>query len=334
MTGTGPVPPGLSSMATSKEMNAACNAEAGPNATRSGTKVWLVCNAASGSNDEKAVQAVREAIGEAGFDLSHVVSFPDELLPQPADLAAQDVDVLAVFGGDGTIHSAIEAATGEGDSAGLWSGAVLPLPGGTMNMLSKRLHGDVAATEIVGRLQAAPLRRVRPSVIRTSKGTALTGVLAGPGAIWNEVREAMRSMDIIELVTSAGEAIVHSTSAPKVFSDPAAGAREEGYSAITVTPKDDGLETKGYYAQTLGDFAGQGVALLNRDYRKGPHDKLGRYQTVRLFCPEGEPMGMLIDGEPFQGAAEEVFEVGPSAIDLIATAPVDSGDAEGQGDAR
>jgi Sphingosine kinase and enzymes related to eukaryotic diacylglycerol kinase len=300
-------------------------ARTGGQETRSQT-VWLVCNAASGSNNQAAVRAVREALAEAGLDLAKVVPFPDESLPGPELLASNGVDILAVFGGDGTIHSAIETAT-EKDATPQWRGAVLPLPGGTMNMLSKRLHGDVPAPEIVARLGSAPPRRVRPPVIQTSKGIALTGVLAGPGAVWNEVREAMRAMDVIQFVNSAREAIVQSASGPKVLCDPVDGGREEGYAAITVTPRDDGLETKGYYAETLGDYAGQGIALLNRDYRQGPHDHLGRHGKVRLFCPEGEPMGMLIDGEPFDGGSEELFETVPCAVELIATASPGPDDA-------
>lgn len=274
--------------------------------------VWLVCNAASGSNDDASVGQVQEALDEAGFPVDRTLRFPDEAAPTPAVLDAAQVDLLVVFGGDGTTHSVVAAASG-------WSGPVLVLPGGTMNMLPKRLHGDFPATEIIARLARAPLATTRPQVISSRHGVGLTGVLAGPGTIWNEVREAMRAVNIVEFVNTAAQAISWSANGPKVTCADADCGREEGYAAITVTPHESGLEVNGYYAESLADYAGQGIALLNRDFRDGPHDSLGTHRQLRLVCPDGEPMGLLIDGEPFDGAAEEVFSLATCEVDLVTT---------------
>ncbi|GLK44378.1 MULTISPECIES: diacylglycerol kinase family protein [Novosphingobium] len=287
----------------------------------SSAKVWLVCNAASGSNNDAAVEELLAAFEAAGLGSDRVLRFPDDPAPQPADLDAAGVDMLAVFGGDGTTHSVVMEAYG-------WGGAVLVLPGGTMNLLAKRMHGDVPAPEIVARLSGAALSTVRPPVIVSRHGIGLTGALAGPGTVWNEVREAMRAMNVIDFVASTREAIAQSANGPKVMcaevgSTEVDGGREEGYAAITVVPKDDGLRANGYYAESLGDYAGQGIALLNRNFRDGPHDELGRHPRLRLVCPTGEPMGLLIDGEPFDGAAEEIFELGTCEVDLVTTKEFD-----------
>lgn len=281
-----------------------------------GSKVWLVCNQASGSNDEAAVEALVQALAEADFDLDRILRFPDEPAPQPAELDDAGVDILCVFGGDGTTHSVVTSAWG-------WGGAVLVLPGGTMNMLAKRMHGDVPAPEIVARLGKTALRTSRPAVIRSRHGIGLTGALAGPGTVWNEVREAMRALNILEFVATAREAISQSASGPKVMCADVDCGREDGYAAITVVPQDDGLAANGYYAESLADYAGQGIALLNRDFRDGPHDELGLHRQVRLVCPTGEPMGLLIDGEPFDGGSEENFELAPCEVDLVTTKEFD-----------
>jgi hypothetical protein len=275
-------------------------------------QVWLVCNASSGSNDDASVAAVEQALAEAGFPVGRTLRFPDEEAPTPAVLDAAQVDMLAVFGGDGTTHSVVAGAAG-------WSGSVLVLPGGTMNMLPKRLHGDVPAADIIARLGAGPLETIRPTVISSRHGVGLTGILAGPGTVWNEVREAMRALNIVEFVNTAAQAISWSANGPKVVCAEADCGREEGYAAITVTPGEDGLEANGYYAESLTDYAGQGIALLNRDFRDGPHDSLGNHRQIKLVCPSGEPMGLLIDGEPFDGAAEEVFYLATCEVDLVTT---------------
>ena len=143
-------------------------------------KVWLVHNQSSGSNDEAALGALRDAIGIAGLERVGETCFPRDDAPTPAQLDAAGADTLAIFGGDGTISSVVAGVAG-------WSGAVLPLPGGTMNMLARRLHGDATAPEIVNRLQNGVSELVRPTVLRSRHGTGLTGALAGPGTAWADV---------------------------------------------------------------------------------------------------------------------------------------------------
>lgn len=275
-----------------------------------GLRVLLVCNAASGSNDENSQAEVHAALTAAGVDVASVIQFPHDGAPDASRLDADGIEVVVTFGGDGTTHAVITGLFG-------WTGSALVLPGGTMNLLSKALHGDAGAPEIIARLARGPVRCVRPPVISTRHGVALTGVLAGPGAIWNEVREALREASLLEVVSAAREAISHSTNGPKVVCEQADCGRGEGYAAITINPHESGLEANGYYAESLADFAGQGIALLNRNFRNGPHDVLGVHDRLRLVCPSGEPMGLLIDGEPFDGGAQEVFRLATCGLDLL-----------------
>ncbi|MET1756886.1 diacylglycerol kinase family protein [Novosphingobium sp. RD2P27] len=276
-------------------------------------KVWLVFNEASGSNNEAALAELREAFREAGLEVVHETCFPGTNSPTRGELEAANADTIAVFAGDGTISSVVSRVGG-------WSGAVLPLPGGTMNMLSRRLHGDACGTEVIARFRHGIVNRGRPTVLLSRHAVGLTGALAGPGTVWNDVREAMREMNLMEFVTSATEAIAWSANGPRVICLDSDRGRDEGYAAITLTPQDNGIEGSGYYAATIGDFARHGVALLQHDFRNGPHDFLGSHSRMRLVCPNGEPMGLLIDGEPFDGGAEEEFRLGTSEIDFWVTA--------------
>jgi diacylglycerol kinase family enzyme len=277
------------------------------------SKVWLVHNESSGSNDQAALGALRDAIGEAGLTLLGETCFPRDQPPTPADLAAAEADTVAIFAGDGTISSVVAGLDG-------WEGAVLPLPGGTMNMLARRLHGDATHTEIIARFQDGVAKRVRPTVIISRHAVGLTGALAGPGTAWADVREAMRETDVGSFVSSTKEAIASSAGGPKVVCRDADCGRDEGYSAITLAPQDDGIEGAGYYADTLVDFARHGFALLQRDFRNGPHETLGRHKQMRVASTNGEPMGLLIDGEPYDGGPEETFTLDNSRVDFWMTA--------------
>ncbi|WP_374410086.1 diacylglycerol kinase family protein [Novosphingobium colocasiae] len=278
------------------------------------TRIWLVRNPASGSNDDDGCAALKQAFADAGLGVEREILFPDEPAPAPDRLEDGAVDILAVFAGDGTTHAVLGAVQG-------WGGVVLVLPGGTQNLLSKRLHGDVPPDEIVGRVGRGEARRIRPPVLRTRHGDGYADMLAGPGAVWSDVREAMREANLMELVSTTTEAISRTAQGPRVICDGVDGGRADGYAAINVTPLDAGLETNGYYADTLGDLAGQGLAMLGRNFREGPHDELGHHRTLHLRSTTGEPMELLIDGEPFDGAAEEVVELAPSRVDMLATCP-------------
>jgi hypothetical protein len=277
------------------------------------SSVWLVHNESSGSNDEDALAALRDAIGDSALTLVGETCFPRDEPPAPDALDAKGVDTLAVFAGDGTISSVVAKTAG-------WKGTILPLPGGTMNMLARRLHGDATAAEIIGRFADGIVNRVHPTVLVSAHAIGLTGALAGPGTAWAEVREAMREPTIKTLVDTASEAISSSAGGAKVVCKDADCGREEGYTAITLTPRDDGIEGAGYYSESLVDMARHGVALLQRDFRNGPHESLGRHERLTIACPDGEPMGLLIDGESYDGGVEEEFKLGTSEIAFWATA--------------
>jgi hypothetical protein len=280
------------------------------------SSVWLVRNESSGSNDEDALAALREAFEATGITLRGDTCFPKEQPPTPAELDASGADMLAIFAGDGTISSVVAKAGG-------WSGTVLPLPGGTMNMLARRLHGDATAPEIVERFARGVVNRVHPTVLVSRHAIGLTGALAGPGTAWADVREAMREPTIKGLVDTASEAISSSTAGAKVVCKDADCGRDEGYTAITLTPRDTGIEGNGYFTESLADFARQGVALLQRDFRSGPHESLGQHERLTIACPSGEAMGLLIDGESYEGGVEEEFKLGTSEIAFWATADAD-----------
>lgn len=275
--------------------------------------IWLVCNTASGSNDAEALAAVVSALDRAGLRIARRITFPDEPAPSAGDLRAAGIDALAVFAGDGTVNAVVTGLFG-------WEGLIHVLPGGTKNLLARRLHGDARPAEILGRLDTGLTRRVRPAILQSRHGPALTGVIAGPGTAWNTVREALREAAVGDVVQGIFEAVATMEEQPNIRCAQPACGRDAGYVAITLTPTEAGIETNGYYAETLADNARQGAALLQRDFRSGPHEWLGLHQTIRLELRGEAGMGLLIDGEPFEGAAREDFRLGPCEVDLLASA--------------
>jgi len=272
---------------------------------------WLIVNPASGSYSAAAVADLRGALAGAGTAVDRTIAC-DRGLPTRAEVEAGGVRLVSVFAGDGTVNSVATALEG-------WSGALLVLPGGTANLLAGALHGDVDAPTIAARLPE--LVRLRRGCIRYTGGTALAEILAGPGATWSDVREELRDAGVAGLAGKTVAALRDSTAGPLVrLADPALG-RADGYAGIRLAVAGQAMEVEGYGAQTIGDYLRQGLALLRRNFRDGPHDELGFHRAVACRSAGDDPMALMVDGERREGRAEERFSLAPFALDLLGTAP-------------
>ncbi len=275
--------------------------------------LWLVTNSASGSNTDAAVDELAASLRAAGCGADRTICFPDEDLPTAAELDAAGVKTLAIFTGDGTINTAATALEG-------WGGAILVLPGGTQNLLAKALHGDVPAETITGNLVSGNFRRVRRRAIRTSLGSGLVEVVAGPGAMWADVREGLRDFDIGTITEAFGNALRETREGSGVRLAEPLGGKPEGYRAIALAPEGDAMTVNGYDFEDLADLAAQGFAMLvKRDFRQGPHDELGRYAQVRLTSDSA--ISLMIDGERREGGLDESLTCDVFALDFVATTP-------------
>lgn len=274
--------------------------------------LWLLTNARSGSNSDAALDELQRHCATAGLAITRIIRFPDEEIPTASELDAAGIECLAIFTGDGTLNAAITSLYG-------WSGAVLVLPGGTMNLLSVRMHGEAELLTIIERYQRGAMRRWRPQVARCEAGDALAGLLIGPGTAWADVREAMRDGDMAETTAKASAAMTQTTEGARVrCAEPELG-RREGYPLIEMTPSHRGLQVDAFHADTPIELAKQGWALLRRSFREGPHDLLGLVDRVEVENCEGKPLGILIDGEPATLASRAGFDLAPCEVDLLAS---------------
>lgn len=274
-------------------------------------KLWLVVNSASGSNDPAAVGALVEALGAAGAAPARVIDGSTEDLPTRAALEDAGVRGLAIYTGDGTINALVPKLEG-------WDGAVLVLPGGTANLLTKALHGEASVEQIVEALGAGLLKSVQRPCIRFGEHTALIEVLAGPGATWSDVREGMREGDLGEIASTTLEAVRQSAAGPMVaVIEPELG-RSDGYAGVRLALSDDGLQVDGYAVDGIGDYLKQGIALLKRDFREGPHDELGHHPAITCRSVDGSEIALMVDGERLSAAGEQRFSLETLHVNLLA----------------
>src|SRR5262249_23928663 len=107
-----------------------------------------------------------------------------------AEAAAHKPRMLVVLGGDGTIRTAAEACTGTDTY-------LLPLPGGTLNMLPRALYGDVSWQDALRTTLAAPVTKAL-SGGRTEDELFFVAAIVGAPGLWMEASESIRERHIVD----------------------------------------------------------------------------------------------------------------------------------------
>lgn len=271
------------------------------------TCTWLIVNEASGSYDADVIADIVTCFAHSGHPVDCIVRCPDEDLPTPDKLRSSGVETLAIYAGDGTTNSALKAAAG-------WDGAVLILPGGTMNLLARALHGDQPYDAIIA--EAARSRRTRKlHTVEIGESTAYVGVIAGPSTSWAHVREDARHGEVTDLLFNAiPAAISESLSGPQVGID----GHEESFPAIFASPREDTLALCGFTASGVGEIVAHASAWLNGDFRDGPRVDLGNAPSATLTS-DAETIGLLIDGEPAECRPGDTLRLGRALHNFIET---------------
>ncbi|WP_447750654.1 diacylglycerol/lipid kinase family protein [Sphingopyxis fribergensis] len=267
----------------------------------------LVCNLRSGSSDEALVGRLTEICRSAGAPLVRTITLPDDDLPSVATLEDDGADLLLVLSGDGTLNAAASKLEA-------WNGAMLPLPGGTLNLFHKTLHGDRGPEDILRDALAGKARSVHPPTILCDAGRAYIGVIAGPTTAWAEVREQFRSLSLsglAETIPDAIDATLHGDGVRIRGSD-------QAFQAINLTPKSDRILAEGLITDSAGSILRHGIAWLGGDFREGPSVDLSGRRAVVI--ESRGPIGLLLDGEPAELPSGATYRLESSPLAFLATA--------------
>jgi diacylglycerol kinase family enzyme len=118
-----------------------------------GEGLIVVINADAGRVRKLGPKALRQVMRRCGpADVARVVTTDRHDLGQCLMEAARaQPRAIAIIGGDGTAHAAIEALT-------LLGVASIPLPGGTMNRLSARVFGQATLEQCIASLEEGQVR--------------------------------------------------------------------------------------------------------------------------------------------------------------------------------
>ena len=153
-------------------------------------KVGAIINTSSGACDSESGEKMLKILKRAGIvEPKTWCGGADEMEQSFAEAAAGKLEMLIVLGGDGTIRPAAQACGKNGPY-------LIPLAGGTMNMLSRALYGDVSWEDALQNTLAAPSVKMLSGGRIADKQFFVAAIVGAP-SLWAEPRESIRKGDIV-----------------------------------------------------------------------------------------------------------------------------------------
>ncbi len=163
-------------------------------------KAIALINPAAGSVGADGRRRLQNVFSGAGLGNADIVTFdPDAGLSQMRKLIASEPDVLVVWGGDGTHRTALTAA-------GNKFSRLLLLPGGTMNLLTKWIHGPKPWDVVLRSALAGRTQRVLDAGA-VGEELFFCAMLAGVPAQFAQAREDVRAGNLGRAFHDVGVAL-------------------------------------------------------------------------------------------------------------------------------
>ena len=256
----------------------------------------VLINPRSGSVPADAADQIRAALEELR-EPCEIIMLEEDDICSPIDACFETKpEAVIVWSGDGTVACALERAGDAGPP-------ILPLPGGTMNLFHKQIHGGACEwhecltkglTE--GRMIDVPAGCVDGRRFYVAAMAGKLTDLAGP-------REALRKGHVLEAIEKlSGSDMLDMSTAMSFLSADGQGTPTDGYAtaaAIFVGQQD---ETEFEFAyinpDNSFDLVAAGVGALFSDWREAAGVTTLRSREVRLSHPRGHELRATLDGEP------------------------------------
>ncbi|WP_409019638.1 diacylglycerol/lipid kinase family protein [Brevundimonas vesicularis] len=276
--------------------------------------VYVLVNPASGGVGPNAAAEVDAIL--AGYDVTaRVVTLDGPRIPeQIAEALQARPDVLFVLAGDGTARSVASRAGPDGP-------LIVPLPGGTMNMLPKALYGT-------GDWQRALERALDEGVAQPVAGGEVDGeafycaAIMGSPALWAPAREAVREGRIRLAYLYARRALRRAFSGRIRFALDDA-VREKAEALVLISPmisravdENIGLEAAVMKTARTSDAVRLAAHALFTDWRRDPSVETRLTRHVIIVSRANIPA--VIDGEPMNLGREARVRFVPRAFMALA----------------
>ena len=279
-------------------------------------KVGVIINTSSGSYDSESEQKMLSILTGAGVVKPKVwCGEAKEMERFLAEAAGQKREVLIVLGGDGTIRTAAEACAEKGSY-------LIPLPGGTMNMLPRALYGNVPWEEALKKTLTAPSTKVL-SGGRVANKRFFIAVIVGAPALWTQPRESMREGNIADAIKKGSVAFRRMFEA-KVQYLISGGAKGETEGVALICPliseemsdSDQALEAAIIDVESAAEMIGLATTAAFGKWRDDKNILLTK--TKRVDVQSSKEIPATLDGEKVNlGRSAEIVFVSKALTVLV-----------------
>lgn len=274
-----------------------------------------VVNVESGAADESSGERILELLREAGAREPRLWSVDAAGLEQALrDARASAPDALVVLGGDGTIRTAAKMSAMNGP-------ALIPLPGGTMNLLPRALYGERGWEEALAAALAAPALRV-VSGGRAGGEPFFVAVIAGSPVLWARAREAFRKSRFDDMLRAARHAYdrLFSSRIRYEFNEMHRGSAQAVAATCPLVAPTLANDRKALEAAVIDvSSAGDVVELVGAAALSGWRDSknVSLTATKRVTVSSRRPIPFAVDGELMRAGTALAIEFVPECFRAI-----------------
>jgi diacylglycerol kinase family enzyme len=281
-----------------------------------GRRLIGVINTGSGSTGAQSATRMAAIFTETGHPLAKVVSVRPTAIERALQDAAAAADVVVVLGGDGTIRSAAEICGRAGKP-------LIPLPGGTMNMLPRALYGDLPWEIVLRKTLDAPAIRGVSGGKAEGQSFFCAAILGSP-SLWADAREALRRGRLIQAVKRAYLALRRRERGMNYEIGEEISGHAEGVAVIcplvskALAGHEPALEAVALAPMTTGAMFRLAFHAIFDDWRLDPSMVLAKVQRVRVSGRGRVPV--ILDGEKAYLGREVTVVFYPLAFQAIVPA--------------
>ena len=278
-------------------------------------KVAAIINTSSGGCDSESEAEMFDILEGAGVTNCKMwCGESDQIERVFVDAMTHKPEVLVVLGGDGTIRTAAEACTGTGTY-------LIPLPGGTLNVLPRALYGDSSWQEALKETLTNPLTKQLSAGRVRDKIFFVAAVVGAPG-LWMEAREAIREGDILNAVGKAGVAFeAMFDTAIQYFISPELSGEAEVVAVICplvseqLSDSEQTLEAAAIDVENATELLGLATAAAFGKWRH--HKSVTLTKTHRVTVRSKKDIPLFLDGERVKVGHEAEISFTPHAVRVI-----------------
>jgi len=234
-----------------------------------------------------------------------------------SEATEHQLDVFIVLGGDGTIKRAAEVCT---ETAPF----LIPLPGGTMNMLSRALYGDISWEEALKNTLTAPSEKVLSGGRIRDRRFFVAAIIGAP-ALWAESRESVREGDIVDAFEK-GRAAFQEMFDAKLQYFISGGTKGEAEAIALICPliseemsdSEQSLETAVIDIESAAEVIGLATSAAFGKWRDDRNVLLTKAKRVRV--QSGRDIPAMLDGENVGLGTSAVIDFVSRAVKVLVPA--------------